>query len=191
MRLTAVLLLFTLPFSVSAQQVLCALGSAAGAYRTLSDERPTGDAMQLIVQTFAGVKKVCGAMCPETVLFRNATAANLMLLVTGGRAKIVYAPQVFTAVYDKYGDPGITALLAHEMGHELDDAMGAAWIDKSWTPELRADSWAGCVLAKSNLTGQEMTAALAAMAEYPSPQHPGWNVRLPVIRAGYTQCGGR
>jgi hypothetical protein len=31
---------------------------------------------------------------------------------------------------------------------------------------------------------------LAALAEYPSPSHPSWNLRLPTIRTGYTQCGG-
>ena len=129
-------------------------------------------------------------MCPETVLFRNPTAPNLMLMVAGGQGKIVYTPQVFTAVYDKYGDSGVVALLAHELGHELDDALGAVWIDKSWNAELRADAWAGCLLAKSNLAAKDLDSALAAMADYPSPQHPGWGARLPVIRVGYTRCGG-
>jgi hypothetical protein len=192
MKLIAMILVaLCLPFgAVSQQQVLCALGSGASAYRAASDERPTADAMQLIGKAFTAAKLLCGSMCPETVLFRNTTAPNVMLTVSNGRGKIAYAPQVFTAVYGKYGDPGIEALLAHEMGHELDDAMGAAWIDKSWSAELRADAWAGCVLAKGNLTGKELTAALAAMEEFPSPQHPGWGIRLPAIRTGYTQCGG-
>jgi hypothetical protein len=190
-RVVVVLVALTLPIGAVAQQVLCALGSGAAAYKASSDERPTSDAMQLIGQTFAAARLLCGSMCPETVLFRNPTAANLMLTVSNGRAKIAYAPQVFTAVYDKYGDAGVEALLAHELGHELDDTMGAAWIDKNWTAELRADAWAGCLLAKGNLAGKDLNAALAALADYPSPRHPGWSSRLPVIRTGYTNCGGR
>ena len=124
------------------------------------------------------------------MLFRNATAPNLVLINEAGRAKVVYAPQTFTAVYDRYGDPGILALIAHALGHALDDAIGAAWIEKGWTPELRVDSWAGCILARSNLAPAEGQAALGALADYPSPAHPNWNLRLRVIRSGYAHCGG-
>jgi hypothetical protein len=181
-------LLITLPFTACAQQVLCALGSGLAGYRSSSDERPTGDAMELIGRAFTAARAVCGANCPETVLFRNTTAANLMLIIAGGRGKIVYSPLVFDGVYGRYGDPGILALLAHALGHELDDAMGAAWVEKTWTPEMRADAWAGCILAKADIGGADFTAAMAAMADYPSPMHPAWSVRLPVIRTGYTHC---
>ena len=113
-----------------------------------------------------------------------------MLMVDAGRAKMVYAPQVFTAVYERYGDAGIMALVAHALGHAMDDGIGAAWIDKSWTPELRADSWAGCIVARSNLSSTDVQLALAALADYPSPAHPKWNLRLQAIRSGYTNCGG-
>jgi hypothetical protein len=191
MRLPALILLVALPFAATAQQVLCALGSGLAGYRSSSDERPTGDAMELIGRTFTAARAVCGGNCPETVLFRNTTAANLMLIIAGGRGKVVYSPPVFEGIYAQYGDPGIIALLAHVLGHELDDAMGAAWIEKSWTPELRADAWAGCILAKVPIAGTELTAALRAMADYPSPMHPAWNVRLPAIRTGYTHCGNQ
>jgi hypothetical protein len=113
-----------------------------------------------------------------------------MLIANAGRAKIVYNPQAFNAAYDRYGDAGIVALLAHALGHALDDAIGAAWIEKGWTPELRADSWAGCILARSNFGASELQPALAALAEYPSPSHPNWNARLPALRSGYAHCGG-
>jgi hypothetical protein len=67
--------------------------------------------------------------------------------------------------------------------------LGAQWIEKGWTPEVRADAWAGCILAKANLTAAEMTAAQATLAEYPAPSHPAWSVRLPAVRSGYTHCG--
>jgi hypothetical protein len=116
--------------------------------------------MQLVVRANAAAATICASNCPEVVVFRNTTAPNLMLIADAGRAKLVYAPQVFAAVHDRYGDAGIVALVAHALGHALDDALGAAWIDKSWT------------------------------AEPPSPSHPKWTLRMQAIRAGYTHCGG-
>ena len=160
------------------------------AYKSSADQRPSADAMELTGRVNSAVKTVCVSSCTEVVVYRNVTAPNLMLMADAGRAKIVYAPQVFDGVYERYGDPGIVALLAHALGHALDDSIGAAWIDKSWTPELRADAWAGCILARDNLTSPDVRAALAALAEFPSPSHPNWNLRLPAIRSGYAHCGG-
>jgi hypothetical protein len=178
-----------LPLAAAAQ-VVCALGPGATAYKASEDKHPTADAMQLVGGAYAAGKSVCGTNCPEVILFRNTTASNVMLISDTGRAKIVYNPAFVTSVYDRYGDAGVQAVMAHEIGHALDDALGAVWIEKSWTAELRADSWAGCILAKSNLSPADVTAALAALAAYPSSAHPGWNVRLPAIRAGYSRCGG-
>jgi hypothetical protein len=146
--------------------------------------------MQLVVRANAAAQTICVSNCPEVVVFRNTTAPKLMLIADAGRAKLVYAPQVFTAVHDRYGDAGIVALVAHALGHALDDALGAAWIDKSWIAESRADSWAGCILAKSSLNRAELRMSLAALADYPSPSHPKWTLRVQAIRAGYTHCGG-
>jgi hypothetical protein len=178
----------TMPVAAIAQ--ICALGPGASSYKTASDQRPSADALELVRRTDEAAGKVCGSSCPPVVLFRNATAPNLILMVDAGRARIVYSPQAFAAVYERHGDAGLAALIAHEIGHALDDAMGAAWIEKAWTPELRADAWAGCILAKDNLTAAEIPQAMAALKEYPSPAHPGWGVRLPAIRSGYTHCGG-
>jgi hypothetical protein len=113
-----------------------------------------------------------------------------MFVAEGDQAKLLYAPAFFAAVHERFGDAGIIAILAHELGHALDDTLGAAWIQNAWTPELRADAWAGCVLAKDPLAAPDRQAAMSALAEYPSSSHPNWNIRLPVIRAGYTHCGG-
>jgi len=174
----------------AAAQVVCALGAGAGSYDAAKDQRPTADALELVGQTYTPVKGLCGGSCPEVVLFRNATAANLMLIVSAGRAKVVYNPQFFTNVYNRHGDAGIAAVMAHEIGHALDDTLGAAWVDKRWTQELRADGWAGCVLAKNGLTPTHLLSALAALEENPSPAHPAWSLRMPAIRAGYVGCGG-
>jgi hypothetical protein len=183
------LLVGLLSFGAS-YQVVCALGSGASAWKPSADQRPTSDAMQLAGRLNAAVKTICASSCPEVMMFRNETAANAMLVAEGSQAKLVYAPQFFASAHDSFGDAGIIAIIAHELGHALDDAMGAAWIQSKWPPELRADAWAGCALAHCDLSPSDMEAAFAALAKYPSPAHPGWSVRLPAIRAGYTGCGG-
>jgi hypothetical protein len=177
------------PFGLAAQ-VICALGPGANAYDASKDKRPSADAMELAGKTYAGAKAVCGINCPEAVVFRNTTAANVMLVATSGRAKIVYNPNFISGIYNRHGDAGVEALIAHEFGHALDDVLGAAWIDRSWSPELRADSWAGCILAKNNFAAADLQSALAALEENPPPARPAWNQRLRAIRAGYTHCGG-
>jgi len=93
-------------------------------------------------------------------------------------------------VHESFGDAGIVAIIAHEFGHALDDALGANWIQASWGPELRADAWAGCTLAKADFTAADMESALNALAKFPSAAHPAWSLRIAAIRTGYTQCGG-
>jgi len=171
-------------------EIVCALGSETASYKPGADQRPTSDALELAGRVNAAVKTICGAQCPTMALFRNATSPNAMLIADAGQAKLVYAPRFFAAAYDSSGDNGIVALIAHEVGHALDATMGAAWIKQSWTAELRADAWAGCILARLDPGPGGLQPALAALAKYPSPSHPGWNLRLPALRAGYTQCGG-
>ena len=186
----AALFIAYLQATCASAQVVCALGPAPGAYNPLKDQRPSADAMQLATRTYEAAKQICAANCPAAVLFRNETASNLMLVTSSGRAKIVYAPNFVSGVYDSHGDAGVTAVIAHELGHALDDTLGAAWIDKKWTAELRADAWAGCVLAKIVQKAADVNNSLAALQEHPSPAHPAWNIRLPAVRAGYTHCGG-
>lgn len=183
------LLLYLLPVSALAQ-VVCALGPGVASYRQSEDQRPASDAMLLAGRVSAAEKSICSSNCPEIALFRNPTAPNAVLLVNSGQGKLVYAPQFFAAVYTSYGDAGIIALIAHEVGHGLDDVMGAAWIKSGWTPELRADAWAGCILAKNGLNQRDFQSALGALAKYPPSSQPAWNSRVPAIRDGYTHCGG-
>jgi hypothetical protein len=181
---------FLLPFSAATAQIVCALGTAAASYTASNDQRPTADAMELAGRMNAAAKTICGTNCPMVVVFRNSTAANAMLIANAGQAKLVYAPQFFDAAYDNFGDGGILGLIAHLLGHALDDTLGAAWIKSDWTPELRADAWAGCALARAGLGADELEGTIHALAKYPSPAHPSWSLRLPVLRVGYAQCGG-
>src|SRR5437867_10818940 len=153
-------------------RVLCTLGSTASPYNAYLDQRPTGDAMELSGKVNAALVAMCRPNCPTLALFRNSTAANLMLIVDGARTKILYKPEFFTTVYDNYGDGGILALLAHEVGHAIDTAAPPPWMKNGWTPELRADALAGCAFAKMNLGASALRAGLTTLSKYPSPAHP-------------------
>src|SRR5580700_5044005 len=133
----AALLTPTLPFAASAE-VICALGSNASSYDAKADQRPTADAMQLAGRMNAALSPTCSPKCPQIAIYRNATAPNAMLVVTADQAKFVYAPQFFAAVYDKYGDGAVIAIIAHEYGHALAETIAAPWMKNAWTPELRA-----------------------------------------------------
>ena len=187
MRLLIAFLLLTI---TATAEVLCALGPNASSYNAYTDQRPTADALELARRMNAALGFVCTPKCPQIALFRNSTAANVMLVVSTDEAKLVYAPQFFSAVYDKYGDAAILALLAHEYGHALAETYPAKWMNDSWSPELRADGWAGCALAKADPGANDLADALTAVSKYPSPAHPNWTLRLSALRIGYTQCGG-
>jgi hypothetical protein len=185
----AALLTPALPFGASAE-VICALGSSASSYDAKADERPTGDAMQLAGRMNAALSPTCTPQCPQIAIFRNPTSPNAMLVVTADQAKFVYAPQFFAAVYDKYGDGAIIAIVAHLYGHALNEVHPASWMKSDWTPELRADAWAGCALAKSDLSANDLADALTAVSKYPPAAQSSWPPRVPALRLGYTHCGG-
>jgi len=180
---------FLIPVTAAAQ-VVCALGTGVSSYNAYSDQRPSGDAMQLAGQVNAALTPICRPSCPQIAVFRNPTAANAMLIAADGQAKIVYAPEFFTGVYEAYGDGAIVALIAHELGHAIDETAPAAWMKGIGSPELRADAWAACALTKVDLSVRSLAETLTALAKYPSPAHPGWAQRLPALRLGYVQCGG-
>lgn len=189
-RLLVLALAVTLPLA-AATDIVCALGSGSSAYNAYQDESPTRDALELATEMNAALSPFCLPRCPEIALFRNNTAANLMLIVgSGGQAKMVYAPPFFTKIDESYGDGAVIGLLAHAYGHALDETTPVNWINRSWLPEVRADVWAGCALEKSGLSAPSLGEALAALSKYPSPAHPGWGQRLPALRLGYTHCGG-
>lgn len=183
--------LFALHLIAAGNDVVCALGPGAPSYNGYQDERPTGDAMQLAGELNNALRAVCQPRCPQIAIFRNSTAPNALLVVgNNGDAKIVYAPQFFTAIYDRYGDGAILVAMAHLFGHALDETTPAPWSKSFGSPELRADAWAGCALARSNLTARGLQEALAAASKYPPAAGARWDQRVPALRAGYTQCGG-
>jgi hypothetical protein len=172
------------------EEVLCALGPGASSYDAKADQRPTADAMQLAGRMNAALSPTCTPQCPQIAIYRNATAPNAMLVVSADQAKFVYAPQFFTSVYDRYGDGAIIAIIAHLYGHALDEVHPASWMKSEGTRELRADAWAGCALAKSDLSSGDLAEALIALSKYPPLAHPSWAMRLPALRLGYIHCMG-
>ena len=187
--LCASLFCLALPFGANAE-ILCALGPGGSSYDSKADQRPTADAMQLAGRMNAALAPTCAPQCPEIAIYRNSTAPNAMLMVTADQAKFVYAPQFFSAVYDKYGDGAIIAMMAHEWGHALNEVHPADWMRSDWNAELRADAWAGCALAKGNLSSSDLGDALTAVAKYPPTSDSNWSLRLPALRLGYVHCGG-
>lgn len=172
--------------------VLCALGSssAVNAYKPASDQRPTTDAMQIVRRVNAAVVPFCQPKCPEAAMLRNDTAPNLMLTASQDGAKLVYAPRFFAAAYGKFGEPALLALIAHVYGHAIDETTHPTWLPGNWNLELRADGWAGCVLAKSGLAAEDLSSALAALAMYPPSGQSSWAPRAAAVRLGFTHCGG-
>jgi hypothetical protein len=190
MRLRLSWLLFAvLPYAATAE-VICALAPSSASYKASEDQRPSPDAMELARDVNMGLSPICTPNCPQIAVFRNATAPNAMLFADQSGAKIVYQPQFFSMVYDKYGDGAIMAIIAHELGHALNEIAPAPWIKSDWSTELRADAWAGCALAKSGLSATSVKDALTALSKYPSPAHPSWTARVPALRLGFTHCGG-
>jgi len=187
---SVVTLLSNIVLTVPIDQILCTLGPGTTTYNAYSDERPTPDAMELAGKVNGGLGSICRPNCPTMAMFRNKSAADLMLLVTSGQAKIVYKPEFFTSVYDKYGEGGILALIAHEVGHAMEANGTAKWMKPGWNPELRADAWAGCAFAKINVTSKEFQNGMAALQANPSLSHPDWMTRRSAIQIGYEQCGG-
>ena len=189
-RLVLFLLIFSMPLNARTPPIICTLGPAAVSYDAYSDQRPTPDAMELARRVGAALVSACSPNCASLVLFRNSTIPGAILVADPGRAKMVYSPQFFTSVYEKYGDGAIVAMIAHMLGHAIDAAAPAGWMNNSWTPELRADAWTGCALANADLSRHGLEAALKSVSVYPPAAHPEWTARVPALKLGYTQCGG-
>jgi hypothetical protein len=192
-----ILLLWLLPLvsagappAVAPPAVLCAFGPAVTSYDAHADEPPSADAMQLARQASAALVPFCSPTCPALAINRNATAPNAILLVESGRAKMAYAPAFFADVYTRYGDSAIVALIAHMLGHAMERVRPGDWIKAGSTPELAADAWTGCALARTQLSPRTLQDALEAQAKYPPASAPDWPQRVAALRLGYTHCGG-
>ncbi|HEY7375946.1 MAG TPA: hypothetical protein VIF57_27550 [Polyangia bacterium] len=178
-----------LPLPAGAQ-VLCTLGPATPPYEPMADMPASAGAQ-------AELKKVKALLCPKgcgkVVLYANATTPNTATISDGaGGSKIAYSPTFAGSVQKSYGPIAMFGIVAHNFGHHMDASVNRpAWMKESWDGELRADAWAGCAIAKAEMTPSRLQAVLLAMSTYPSAHHPPWSERRPVITEGYTHCGGK
>jgi len=186
MRKFALLLLLPV---IAAAEVVCALGPDPASYNAASDGKPTADAISELRRLDAALQPVCSPRCPQIAILRNPTAANAMLIATNEDAKIVYAPQFFQSLYDNFGDGAVIAVMAHEFGHALDE-LNPGKFGRGPTPELRADAWSGCTLAKTELSVTGLAQALSGVTKYPTPGNSERSLRVGAFRVGFTQCGG-
>ncbi len=176
--------------SAARDQILCTLDPKTTTYNAYSDQRPSPDAMQLAGPVNTSLAAICAPRCPRISLFRNPTAANAMMVASPESLRIIYKPEFFTMVYDTYGEPGIQAILGHEVGHAIDSTTKASWMKSDWSAELRADAWAGCSLGKISLSARGLKAAFEVLSKYPPASAPAWDTRVQALRVGFVQCGG-
>ncbi len=141
---------------------------------------------------------IYGALCPPPngcgtyFLTLNNTAPNALAMAVGpGQTKIAYNPNFMGQVFAQFGPGASFGILAHEFGHHIDFHTTPPWMNNAWSRELKADSWAGCALAKVGLGPNQIQNALYAIAAYPSPTHPGWPQRIQAVQTGFTSCGGQ
>lgn len=168
---------------------VCILGPRPSAYRANLDQSATASATEITIRVGEAFRTTCTPKCPTVGLFSNSTARYAMVFTSPGAVKIVYAPTFWTAVSTRYGDDGLIGLTAHEYGHVIDSVSIGTWMLVDWSPELRADAWAGCSLANLKLNSRSLEQALAAMARYASTSQPNWSTRVTALRAGYARCG--
>jgi hypothetical protein len=169
---------------------VCALGVRPTTYKTNFDQTPNVRATDITKRIADGFTAVCAPKCPTVAIFSNTTARNALVFASPSSMKIVYSPTFFSAVSAQYGDDGLIGLVAHEYGHIIDSVAIGSWMNVAWTPELRADAWAGCALAKLKFKSLGLERALTAIARHPAEAKSAWASHISPLRTGYSQCGG-
>ncbi len=167
-----------------------AIGSsstAMGLYDPSADMNASPDALRIASKVG---EALCNGAC-GVALRRNPTIGSVQTFIAqNGSAKVVYNPRFLKFLDTTMGDGAIFGILACEVGRVIDPRMNVAWMPRSWVPELRADAWAGCAIARAALPKDKTIAAVRALLEYPSPSHSAANQRVPALELGYRSCGG-
>ena len=186
---------FTLPFilvaatTLSAQQVICQLGGGPSSYNPYWNAPPTPYASSELGTIY---RLLCPNGCGRADLVQNATVSNAMAtVVSPGVTLISYNPYFMNNVFTMTGAEASFGILAHEFGHHIDLNTTPSWMNNSWSAELKADAWCGCALARRGFNPAQISVALQAIAAFPSPSHPAWNLRIPAVQQGFLSCGGR
>jgi len=174
---------------VRADGVLCTLGPAPASYVPLTDQPASPTATRETKRLFT---LVCPKDCGQIGVFRNASAPNALTMSVGDHmTKIVYNAAFLEGAVKAYGLGATLGILAHEVGHHVDTIVPPPpWMNVDWNPELRADAWAGCELARAGNKPADVKAALQAIAMSPAPSHPAWGARAEALQKGFSGCGG-
>ena len=173
-------------------QIVCSLGSTPlQQYNPYLDQPPSPRAAQELQAIYL-------ALCPPPLgcgnyaLFSNPTAPTILWTPAGpGYSKFAYNPALLNGLAMQYGDGASFGILAHAFGHHIDFNTTPAWMNNSWSSELKADAWAGCALAKTGVGTGQIENALIAIAAFPVPGSPGWPQRQLAVRTGFINCGGQ
>jgi hypothetical protein len=176
----------------AAAQTICSIGSTpVQYYNSYLDQQPSPQALQELQTIYL-------ALCPPPlgcgnyVLFSNRTAPTVLWTPVGpGYSKFAYNPVLLNQLAIQYGNGASFGILAHALGHHIDFNTTPAWMNDSWSSELRADAWAGCALARTGVGTGQIENALVAIAAFPVPGRPGWPQRQLAVRTGFINCGGQ
>lgn len=177
------------PRTSLAQMVVCQLGPGANSYNPNWNVAPTQFAAAELTTIY---RLLCPKNCGRVDLFQNATTPNALTMTVGsGISVISYNPVFMNQIYYAIGPEASFGIMAHEFGHHVDFHTTPAWMNSSWGAELKADAWSGCALARKGMSSAQISVALGAIAAYPSPSHPAWNLRIPAVQQGFLACGGK
>ncbi|WP_188860319.1 hypothetical protein [Marinobacterium nitratireducens] len=186
----ALVFIFGVFFVVDANaRLMCSLGVSPGQqYNPNYDQRPGQRASSELDTIY---RALCPTGCGRYFLTSNHSTPNAMAqAIAPGESKIAYNPDFMNDIANRYGGGATFGILAHEFGHHIDFHSTPAWMNNSWSRELKADAWAGCALARVGGSTQQIENSLRAIAAYPAPTHPGWQQRHHAVRTGFTNCGG-
>ena len=177
------------PQSAAGQALVCQLGNMQSPFNPAQNQPASPYAVNELGTIY---QLLCPNGCGQVSLFLNPTTPNAMAMAVGpGTSMITYEPNFMGQLFNAIGPEASFGVLAHEFGHHVDFHSTPPWMNNAWSRELKADAWAGCALARRGFNPAQISTALRAIAGYPSPSHPSWNLRVPAVQQGFLACGGQ
>lgn len=106
-----------------------------------------------------------------------------------GDEVVIYDPIFMEGLRQRYGPSAPFGVLAHEVGHIVRGVLVPGWMP-DWSDEMRADHFAGFVLARHGLDLQPLQRCIMELMARPGYRHPDGRTRTAVVRGGYIEGGG-
>lgn len=119
-----------------------------------------------------------------------ANVPNAIAYAVGPSRVIMYNPEFLKQAHDRSDSPDWAAIsvLAHEIGHHLQGHIFANDVDFR-KRELEADHFSGFLLYRMGATLTETQAyPRAMMQDFETASHPGRELRMEMIEAGWRQA---